>query len=346
MKSFTLNPKLIFFVALLSLPCHAQLSNDDRINQLYETYGTIELIVENLDQLDYETKELVRSHLTNLELKRLTAIGEQTFKLEKHESSKSKKYEMYRYEQANNAEDILKKRKIKLEAEQAQYALLVNPPESLIDTIEFDPSIPQELLINVYPGFPSAISFYDATGAPWPVLQVKLGAKGIFTAQKSPLSMISMEALKPGAQHSGWFVLQDLDTVVPFRISSKYGPYVNTRRQIAIPQIGPNARPEKMTSTQKVHAESMGKEAFAFINGTARGIAGAEVRTVTGIPAIAYLYNDYVYLRTTAELKGATGTLFDQSSQGNFNLYKLSKRAFYWFSYNGNVVKGYVNYDK
>ncbi|MBE3657736.1 hypothetical protein BOO92_13725 [Vibrio navarrensis] len=338
--------KIIVMAVIILNPVGVKAQGDRSVSVLYEQYGTIERIVENLNELSYTEQAMVRKHLTELELERLAAIGDQKFALEEQKANAETEKELYKYKKANDPELILKQRQIQLQADQARHSLLVEPPKSLIDVIRFDPSLPQELKINVYPGFPAAISFYDNTGATWPIAEVKLGANGIFAATQTPQDIYTLEALKPGAIHSGWFVLRDLDTVIPFRISSQYNQYVNTRRQIIVPQIGPNAQVAANSQTINTSRnDAVSDEIFAFMNGTFSSIEGARALKMTGISGQAFEYKSNVYIRTTAVLRGAAGSLVEEHSLGKNNLYVLHKRTFYWFTFDSKKVRGYVHYE-
>lgn len=314
-----------------------------------EKYGSVDEAILHQGELTPDEQAELRKYVVDLEYQRLQSLYSEQEKLEQLQVKNKQKDVINQAEITNDPEMIRKLRELQLKAQIAQNQLLIHPPKSLIDTISFDPSLPQEMILKVFPGFPGAISFFDSTGAPWPIVKVKQGSNGAFNSEKMPGNSYSLEAAQFGVSNTGWFILEGLDTVIPFRISSENPDYFNTRRQVIIPMHGPNATAPtvsgKMSQQDQVVMDKAGPEVFAFITGTTKGIDGAKETNLQGITGQAYIYNDFVYIRTTAVLRGKGSSLVEEATLGDFHLYKLYKRAFYWFFTGNQKVKAFVSYE-
>lgn len=313
------------------------------IEELLAQFSGQEGALRNLTFLSESEQSLLRQHMAKQEVDRLKRLGELQGLMDDAQTEIDKGNHIRTFAASNDPEVIRKQREIDLLARQAQAALLIEPPKSIIDVIDFDPSLPQEMIINVYPGFPSVISFYDSTGAIWPVISAALGATGLFTAEKigGAPGMYKVEALQPGAHLSGMFFLEGLDTAIPFRVNSVNTKMVNTRRQVMIPLTGPNAKKADIIKSDLTTPDKLGDEMFAFISGTISGIDGAVEHKLTGVPGQAFEYNGAVYIRTTAHLRAP---ILAETALGQWRLFKTYKRSFYWFAHNRREVKGYVKY--
>ncbi|APX09763.1 DotH/IcmK family type IV secretion protein [Vibrio parahaemolyticus] len=341
--------RLTVSAVVLSLSAFSQANQTNQVSHaaiadaLLKKYGSIENILINMRELEVYEQNAIQTYITDLEYSKLQSNYQNRDRLEILRAE-NKKNDIIKSEKMNSDPAFIERmRKIERQRLIAENKLLVRPPESLIDTIKFDPSLPQELILQVYPGFPGSISFFDQTGAPWPIVYVKLGAQGAFEAGKTPGNAYSLEARLPGVTHSGWFQLKGLDTTIPFMISSEKTDYYNSRRQVIIPLIGPNAKPIQYRSTSSVDLDKAGPEFFSFLSGTTTGVPGAKETKLQGINGQAYLYNEFVYIRTTAILRSKGSSLVREGSVGDYNLYKLYPRSFYWFSDGRQKVKAFVD---
>ncbi len=333
---------IVLFVFLLSA-AYVSANTDDLVAQeLLARYGSIDEVLLNVDSLSIEEKNAFSTYLTNLEYLKLKANYKNRNKLELLDAEQRKE-DLYLQEKLlSDPEFIENMRRLQHQKQVAENKLLHAPPESLIDTVPFDPSLPQELILQVYPGFPGAISFFDQTGAAWPIVLVKQGSNGVFTSSKMPNNAYSLEAKEAGVTNSGWFVLEGLDTTIPFRITSRNTDYFNQRRQVILPLIGPNAKPEIQTSSKRIDINKAGPEFYSFLSGTTHGIPGAKEVELIGIPGQAFTYEGAVYIRTRMELRGKGSSLIREGKVGNYNLYKVYPRAFYWFYEGRKRVKAVV----
>ena len=337
-----LNKCALLILSLLASPITLASINEIVAQHLLEKYGSIEDVLLNADSLSVEEQNAFASYITDLEYTKLQSNYDNRTKLEKLDVQ-NQKNDLYLQEKFNSDPKFIEKmRRLELQKQIAENKLLHAPPESLIDTIPFDPSLPQELILQVYPGFPGAISFFDQTGAAWPIVFVKQGSNGIFTSAKMPNNAYSLEATQAGVTNSGWFVLEGLDTTIPFRITSRNTDFFNQRRQVILPLIGPNAKPEIQASSKRVNINKAGAEFYAFMSGTSYGVPGAKQVELIGIPGQAFTFEGEIYIRTTMELRGKASSLIREGKVGNYNLYQVYPRAFYWFYQGRKKVKGIV----
>jgi intracellular multiplication protein IcmK len=116
------------------------------------------------------------------------------------------------------------------------------PPkgEVKVTTVSLDPGVDPPI-INVSAGYVTTVAMVDATGEPWPILDVGIGGNfevsptsaGSHVVRITPMTRFGMGNLS--------VLLKDLPTPVIFRLNAG-GPVVHLRYDARIAKNGPNAR--------------------------------------------------------------------------------------------------------
>lgn len=154
---------------MLTLGANAALANDVSHTEIAEAlikrYGSIEDAIMHAEELAVYEQNALQTFIVDLEYSKLQKSHENRQRLEVL-AGEQKQSDLITQETLNSDPAFIKRmRELQRQKIIAQNELLHTPPESLIDAISFDPSIPQDLLLQVYPGFPGSISFFDETGA-------------------------------------------------------------------------------------------------------------------------------------------------------------------------------------
>jgi len=125
------------------------------------------------------------------------------------------------------------------EAAQAPFA---GPPkgEVKVVSLSLDPGgePPQ---INLSAGYVTTISMVDATGAPWPILDVGIGGNFEVTPTQAGSHVVRVSPLTRLGNGNLSILLKDLPTPVIFRLAAG-GPIFHMRYDARVPKLGPNAK--------------------------------------------------------------------------------------------------------
>jgi intracellular multiplication protein IcmK len=131
----------------------------------------------------------------------------------------------------------------KLEATQeAAQPPSEGPPkgEVKVSTLSLDPGVTPPL-VSLAAGYVTTIDIIDATGAPWPILDVGIGGNFEVTPTQAGSHVVRVVPLTRVGHGSLSILLKDLTTPVIFRLSSG-GPTYHMRYDARVPKLGPNAK--------------------------------------------------------------------------------------------------------
>ena len=314
---------------------------------LITKYGGYKEAIKNVDNLSLTEASCLTAYLIELQKHKIQMQQNGKTQLEVLDATNRQQSVIEQLKLDSDEAYIQEKKALSAKAQIAENKYPFKIPKAIIDTVAFDPNKPQQLNLYVLPGFPGAFSFFDNTGAEWPVERVYMGDKKAFTAEPTKTPAYAISATEWGRTYSGWFELKGLDNVIPFTISSIPRDSYNMRRKIIIPSIGPMAKKPEIIklNNRKIDYSEATPEVFAFINGTVDGIDGAKEVPLLGIEGESYLYNGFVYIRTKAQLKGAALILVHEAALGEYHLYQLYKRAMYRFYDGRKIVKAFVKYE-
>ncbi|MFA4994478.1 MAG: DotH/IcmK family type IV secretion protein [Bdellovibrionales bacterium] len=209
-----------------------------------------------------------------------------------------------------------------------------------IATISLDPGVepPQ---VNLNSGFVTTITLVDATGEPWPILDVGVGGNfevsptpaGTHVVRIMPLTRVGVGDLS--------ILLKDLPTPVILRLSSG-GPTVDLRYDARIGRLGPGAKPQIINRPRLV----AGDETLTLIlenaaPGTAKRlkIGGLDSRSS------AWAIGDKAYVRTPLTLLSPAWNASIASADGT-NVYEIGSAPVLLLSDNGALVRAQILRDE
>ncbi len=208
-----------------------------------------------------------------------------------------------------------------------------------ISTLSLDPGT-EPPLINLNSGFVTTISIVDATGEPWPILDVGVGGNfevsptqggsdGAHVIRIVPLTRVGTGDLS--------VLLKDLPTPVIFRLSSG-GPTVDLRYDARIGRSGPHAKPQ-IISRPRLEA---GDEALTLILENAPPESASRLK-ISGLDARskAWAVGDKVYVRTPLTLLSPAWNASIASADGT-SVYEIGSAPVLLMSDNGALVRAQI----
>ena len=222
------------------------------------------------------------------------------------------------------------------ESQEAVLQPLQPPPEPVIvvENVSLEPSAKLPM-IETGTGFVTALSILDATGKPWPIVDVAVGGNFEIVPPDDGGHMIRITPLTQHGQGNLSVRLVDLDTPVSFRIKAG-SKKIHYRFDARIPLLGPNA--ETPLIDQGIEMMAGDSVMLSFLEGLPP--TGASLQTVTGADTrtSAWLFNDILYLRTPLKLL-SPGWDRSVSGQDGVNVYAVRPTPVILLSDNGVTVK-------
>ncbi len=211
--------------------------------------------------------------------------------------------------------------------------------ETRISTLSLDPGVepPQ---INLATGYVTTITMVDATGEPWPILDVGVGGNFEVSPTPSGTHVVRIMPLTRVGTGDLSVLLKDLPTPVIFRLSAG-GPTVDLRYDARIGKMGPGAKPQ-IIGRQKLEA---GDEVLTLIlenappgSATRVKVAGLDARTK------AWSVGDKVYVRTPLTMLSPAWNASVSSGDGT-NVYEIGSAPVLLMSDNGAMVRAQISRD-
>jgi intracellular multiplication protein IcmK len=191
--------------------------------------------------------------------------------------------------------------------------------------------------INVAAGYVTTITVVDATGAPWPI--VDLGIGGSFEVNKvgGGDHVIRVMPLTRFGYGNLSVLLQDLSTPIIFKLASGEAT-VDYRFDGRVPRLGPNA---KLSLIERKTLRAGSAEIMTFLDNAPPPdakrvrIFGADPRT------IGWLYNSRMFVRTPLTMLSPAWDASVSSADGT-NVYELSETPILLMSDNGTLIRARV----
>ncbi len=223
-------------------------------------------------------------------------------------------------------------------AAQAPYAGTPNG-QTRIATLSLDPGV-QPPQINLASGYVTTITMVDASGEPWPILDVGVGGNFEVSPTQAGTHVVRVMPLTRVGTGDLSVLLKDLPTPVIFRLAAG-GPNVDLRYDARIGKLGPGAKPP-IISNPRLEA---GDETLTLIlenappNGAVRmKVGGLDARTK------AWSVADKVYVRTPLTLLSPAWNSSVASADGT-TVYEIGDAPVLLMSDNGAVVRAQISRD-
>lgn len=210
------------------------------------------------------------------------------------------------------------------------------PPKGEVKfiTLSLDPGVepPQ---INLAAGYVTTITLVDATGEPWPILDVGVGGNFEVTPTKSSDShVVRVMPLSRAGVGNLSILLKELPTPIIFRLASG-GPSVDMRYDARIPKLGPGA---KVPLISRPRLEAGSENIMLLLDNVPP--SGAKRMKVSGVDArtMAWLLDQHVYVRTPLTLLSPAWDASVSSADG-MTVYQIGDAPILLMSDNGAMVR-------
>lgn len=210
------------------------------------------------------------------------------------------------------------------------------PPkgEVKLTTLSLDPGVdpPQ---INLAAGYVTTITMLDATGEPWPIMDVGVGGNFEVTpTQAGAQHVVRVMPLTRVGTGNLSVLLKDLPTPVIFRLAAG-GPTVDMRYDARIPKPGPGAK-APLINRQRLEA---GDEIIMLILDNAPP-KGARRMKVSGVDArtMVWMLDNHVYVRTPLSLLSPAWDASVSSADG-MTVYEIGDAPVLLMSDSGAMVR-------
>jgi intracellular multiplication protein IcmK len=193
--------------------------------------------------------------------------------------------------------------------------------------------------INVASGYVTTIAIVDATGEPWPIMDLGIG--GNFEVNKTGgvpgEHVVRIMPMTRFGYGNLSVLLQDLPTPIIFKLATG-GSTVDYRFDARVPRLGPNAK-LSLIERKALHAGSA--EIMTFLDNAPPPdakrvrISGTDARTM------GWLYNNRMFVRTQLTMLSPSWDASVSSADGT-TVYELGEAPVLLMSDQGNIVRARV----
>jgi len=212
--------------------------------------------------------------------------------------------------------------------------------QTRISTLSLDPGVepPQ---INLATGYVTTITMVDATGEPWPILDVGVGGNFEVSPTSSGTHVVRVMPLTRVGTGDLSVLLKDLPTPVIFRLAAG-GPTVDLRYDARIGKLGPGAKPQIIG---RQHLEA-GDETLTLILENAPPSSAKRIK-IGGLDARtkAWEVGDKVYVRTPLTLLSPAWNASIASGDGTM-VYEIGDAPVLLMSDNGAMLRAQITRDE
>ncbi len=307
---------------------------------IIQKYGSIENAIYNLPELTPSEQETLRVMALE-DMKRQHALMEQ-------EKTEAKVEAIQRaigndnavYKATNNPTQIVERRKTNSEIKKARKTEIHKPTVNMTSET-FEPELNGLVTVNTAVNRPTALSFFDQMGNPYPVVKYLPETATDFKFETYNENVLIISANDNYGSLSGFVFLKNINQPIPVMYTANPENQVDVKKNILVPQTSPTAETsyENAMMTFASVTRDDDPAMFAFLNG--RTVSGSRLITIDGLPARsrAWKYKDYVYIKTTGHLKY---DMVDAKRSGDWKIFKAIPRESYWVTINGRETEVFV----
>lgn len=211
--------------------------------------------------------------------------------------------------------------------------------QTRISTLSLDPGVepPQ---VNLATGFVTTITMVDATGEPWPILDVGVGGNFEVSPTQAGSHVVRIMPLTRVGSGDLSVLLKDCPTPVIFRLSAG-GPTVDLRYDARIGKMGPGA---KVPIIGRPRLEA-GDETLTLILENAPPSAAQRLK-IGGLDerSKGWQVGDKIYIRTPLSLLSPAWNASVASADGT-NVYEIGNAPILLLSDNGAMIRAHISRD-
>lgn len=195
--------------------------------------------------------------------------------------------------------------------------------------------------VNVSAGYVTTITIVDATGEPWPIMDIGIGGNFEVTKTNAGQGATHVVRIMPLTRFGFGnlsVVLQDLPTPIIFKLASG-GSSVDYRFDARVPKLGPNAKISLIDQRRRLEAGS--SIIMTFLDNAPPPdakrvkVSGADSRT------IAWLMNDRMFIRTPLTMLSPSWDASVSSADGT-TVYEMKETPALLMSDSGILVRARV----
>ena len=206
-----------------------------------------------------------------------------------------------------------------------------------IETISLDPGS-EAPMVHLAAGYVTTINMLDATGEPWPILDVGVGGNFDISPTKADTHIVRIMPLTRYSSGNISVLLKDLTTPIVFRLSADTTTDVDLRLDARVPKFGPGA---KVPIVDHSRLEAGDETIMAFLQNLPPKdakrvkIGGLDGRTM------AWSLGDHVYVRTPLSLLSPSWNASVNSADG-MAVYEIGDAPVLLMSDNGAIMRAHI----
>jgi intracellular multiplication protein IcmK len=209
-----------------------------------------------------------------------------------------------------------------------------------IATISLDPGADAPL-VHLAAGYVTTINILDATGEPWPILDVGVGGNFDISPTKVDTHIVRVMPLTRYSSGNISVLLKDLTTPIVFRLAADTTSDVDLRFDARVPKFGPGA---KIPLVDHSRLEAGDETIMAFLQNLPPKdakrvkIGGLDARTM------AWSLGEHTYVRSPLTLLSPAWNASVNSADG-MAVYEIGDAPVLLMSDNGAVVRAHISRD-
>ncbi|MEZ8292746.1 DotH/IcmK family type IV secretion protein [Vibrio splendidus] len=209
----------------------------------------------------------------------------------------------------------------------------------VMKTITYDIAEEAPIDVKMVNANPASISFYDETGAPWPIKGEVLGDTKAFkfevTGEKGHTAVIHTTPDTEFSQSIALINLEGMTQSFVIRLISDTST-TDARLTVKVPRLGPNAEYSVLSNSV---LDNKDPYILEILNGSSFG--SGERYEIEGIDGDAFLNNGRLYIKTKAKLLSPPPEAVMTSANG-YDVYKLEPVTSLLFSDKGKMVSASI----
>jgi hypothetical protein len=232
-------------------------------------------------------------------------------------------------------EKILEHRKKRQEQERASSIRVSGPVKETFNTMNLPMEQKEVIEVKIVPGYLSTLTFFDSTGAPWPIEYAQPGNESFqinIAGEKGNIINLDTSNMYADANASIGLVNQNHNYIIKLVANDKEN---TSKLSFRVPDTGPEANQQISTSRNVV--ENAPEEMYDIINGRIYNLEGAKNVKISGVEADGYEYNGFLYIVSRHNLLSPARENSVSLPSGT-TAYKIYPTSSLQFSVNGKRV--------
>lgn len=232
-------------------------------------------------------------------------------------------------------EQVLEHRKKRQELERANSIRVSGPVDETFDTMNLPMDQREAIEVKIVPGYLSTLTFFDSTGAPWPIEYAQPGNESFqmnIAGEKGNIINLDTSDMYTDANASIGLVGQNSNYIIKLVANDKEN---TSKLSFRVPDTGPEAN-QQISSSRSV-VENAPEEMYDLINGRIYNLEGAKNVKIEGVEADGYEYNGFLYIVSRHKLISPARENAVSLPSGT-TAYKIYPTSTLQFSVNGERV--------